>query len=118
MAMLRHMRDTRDTRSVTLLYANRSEDQIVFRQELEEMVAGQWPDLQVVHVLSRPQEDWRGLTGHIDREKIETACGRNVHGKIFYICAPLRMSRTMIDILQNMGVPDKGIRHEIFSFLD
>ncbi len=118
MAMLRHMRDTRDTRSVTLLYANRREDQIVFRQELEEIAAGQWPDLRVVHVLSRPQEDWRGLTGHIDREKIETVCGRDVHEKTFYICAPLRMSRTLRDILQNMGVSDKMIRQEIFSFLD
>ncbi|MFP4392165.1 MAG: ferric reductase-like transmembrane domain-containing protein [Desulfohalobiaceae bacterium] len=118
MAMLRHMRDTRDTRSVTLLYANRREDQIVFRQELEEIAAGQWPDLQLVHVLSRPGEDWSGEMGHIDQEKIERFCAQNLTEKVFYICGPLRLSKALISTLRNMGVPDKRIRHEIFSFLD
>jgi predicted ferric reductase len=118
MAMLRHMRDTRDTRSVTLLYANRREDQIVFRQELEEIAAGQWLNLQLVHVLSRPEGHWSGESGHIDQEKIEKFCGSNLQEKVFYICGPLRLSKTLISTLRNMGVPDKRIRHEIFSFLD
>lgn len=118
MAMLRHMRDNRDTRSVTLLYANRREDQIVFRQELEEIAAGQWPNLQLVHVLSRPEEHWSGESGHIDQDKIEKFCGHNLTEKVFYICGPLRLSKALISTLRNMGVPDKRIRHEIFSFLD
>jgi predicted ferric reductase len=118
MAMLRHMRDTRDTRSVTLLYANRREDQIVFRQELKEIAAGQWPNLQLVYVLSRPEGHWSGESGHIDQKKIEKFCGPNFQEKVFYICGPLGLSKTLISTLRNMGVPDKRIRHEIFSFLD
>ncbi|MFO8031544.1 MAG: ferredoxin reductase family protein [Desulfohalobiaceae bacterium] len=118
MAMLRHMRDTWDTRTVTLLYANRKENQIVFRKELSDIAAGQWPNLQLVHVLSRPGGDWNGESGHIDQEKIEKFCGQNLTGKVFYVCGPLRMSKTLISILRNMGVPDKRLRHEIFSFLD
>ena len=37
MSMLRHIRDTRAERTVTLLYANTSESDIVFRDELAEM---------------------------------------------------------------------------------
>ncbi len=118
MAMLRHMRDTRDTRSVTLLYANRNEDQIVFREELNDIAAGQWPDLDLVHVLSRPEEDWRGESGHIDWDKIEKFCGQNLGTKVFYVCGPLRMSTALISTLRDMGVPDQRIRREIFSFLD
>ncbi|MDZ7760449.1 MAG: ferredoxin reductase family protein [Desulfovermiculus sp.] len=118
MAMLRHMRDTRDTRSVTLLYANRREDQIVFRQELEEIAAGQWPNLQLVHVLSRPEGHWSGESGHIDQEKIEKFCGHNLTQKAYYVCGPPRMSQTLITTLRDIGVPDNRIRHEIFSFLD
>jgi ferredoxin-NADP reductase len=118
MAMLRHMRDTRDTRSVTLLYANRNEDQIVFREELNDIAAGQWPVLDLVHVLSRPEGDWRGESGHIDRDKIEKFCGQNLGTKVFYVCGPLRMSTALISTLRDMGVPDQRIRREIFSFLD
>lgn len=118
MAMLRHMRDTRDTRSVTLLFANRKENQIVFREELSDIAAGQWPDLQLVHVLSRPGEDWSGEIGHIDQQKIEKFCGQNLTTKVFYLCGPLRMSNALIATLRNIGVPDKRIRQEIFSFLD
>ncbi len=118
MAMLRHMRDTWDTRTVTLLYANRKENQIVFREELSDIAAGQCPDLQIVHVLSRPGGNWNGESGHIDQEKIEKFCGQNLTEKVFYVCGPLRMSKALISILRNMGVPNKRIRHEVFSFLD
>lgn len=118
MAMLRHMRDIEDTRSVVLLYANRKEDQIVFRQELEEIATGKQPNLTLVHVLSRPGEGWTGETGHLDREKIEKYCGQNLNGKTFYVCGPTKLAKMLIRTLEDMGVPDKQIRQEIFTFLD
>ena len=118
MAMLRYMRDTRDNRSVLLMYANRSEDQIVFRDELDEMAKGKHPDLTLVHVLSRPDEKWEGEKGHMDREKIEKYCGRDLQEKTFYICGPLKMSEKLIAVLLDMGIPKKRMRREIFSFID
>ncbi|MFW6055596.1 MAG: ferric reductase-like transmembrane domain-containing protein [Thermodesulfobacteriota bacterium] len=118
MAMLRHMRDTRDTRSVVLLYANRREDQIVFREELKEIVSRDYPNLTLVFVLSRPGEHWTGEVGHVDRKRIEKYCGRDLTGKTFYVCGPQKMALGLIKTLRNMGVPDKRIRREIFSFLD
>ncbi|MCF8143317.1 MAG: ferredoxin reductase family protein [Deltaproteobacteria bacterium] len=118
MAMLRHMRDTGDTRSVVLLYGNRNEDQIVFREALERIAEANRPKLTLVHVLSRPGEDWSGETGYIDRERIEKYCGENPAGKIFYICGPIEMARKLITILNDMGIPERRIRQEIFSFLD
>jgi len=118
MAMLRHMRDTGDTRSVILLYANRREDQIVFREELNRIAAGDRPNLSLVHVLSRSGKDWKGEAGHIDRERIVKACGPNLSRKAFYVCGPSKMARELIAILRDMGVPEKQIRQEIFSFLE
>ncbi|MCK9275415.1 MAG: ferric reductase-like transmembrane domain-containing protein, partial [Syntrophales bacterium] len=51
MSMLRHMRDTRDTRSVLLLYANSDRDHIVFMQELDQIEKNGRPSLKIVHVL-------------------------------------------------------------------
>jgi predicted ferric reductase len=118
MSMLRHMRDTGDDRSVVLLYANRRQEQIVFRRELDEMTAGGAPNLKLVHVLSRPEDGWTGERGHIDRTLIEKHCGQDPAGKTFYVCGPARMAEALISALRSMGVRERMIRREIFSFLD
>ena len=53
-------------RSIVLLFANRFEDSVPFREELEQLEA-RLPGLRVVHVISQPKEDWRGYRDHIDR---------------------------------------------------
>ena len=118
MSMLRHMRDTQDTHSVLLLYANKQEAQIAFRKELSDIEAGAYPRLKVVHVLSSPAESWQGEAGHVDREKIERLCGENLSGKVFYVCGPPPMLKALIAALKTMHVPDQRIRVEIFSFLE
>jgi predicted ferric reductase len=118
MSMLRHMRDVNDDRSVLLVYANKDESQIVFRKELSEIEAGENPRLKIVHVLSRPHEAWRGETGHVDREKIERLCGKDLGNKVFYVCGPPPMLKGVISALNEMRVRDEQIRVEIFSFLD
>jgi len=118
MSMLRHMRDVRDTRSVLLLYANRDEDQIVFRKELAEIEEGGHPMLRMVHVLSDPSPGWTGESGFVDREKIARLCGDDLGTKVFYACGPPGLVDTVIDILKSLQVPDSRIRLEIFSFLD
>jgi predicted ferric reductase len=118
MSMLRHMRDTKDSRSVLLLFANKNESRIVFRRELSEIERGGFPRLKVVHVLSRPDEGWEGETGYVDREKIERLCRSDLSGKVFYVCGPPPMRKAVLADLKNMHVPDKRIRVEIFSFLE
>jgi len=118
MSMLRHMRDRRDTRSVLLLYANKKEQRIVFRDELCQIEAGKFPRLKVVHVLSDPQAGWTGETGRVNPEKIQRFCGKDLGGKTFYVCGPPGMLKAIIGGLKDLDVPDRRIRVEIFSFLD
>ncbi len=114
MGMLRYMRDTKSDLNVTLLYANQSEADIVFRNELREMENSDKPRLKVMHVLSRPDSDWIGERGYIDREKLQRLIGP-VTGKSFYVCGPPPMRIKLIDTLQEMGVSYEHIRTEIFS---
>ncbi len=118
MSMLRHMRDTEDSRSVLLLYGNPDADAIVFRDELEQIEAGNHPRLNVVHVLTDPGEDWTGERGIIDGEKIERYCGRDLSSKTFYVCGPPPLIKGVVSALQEMSVSHHQIRVEIFSFLD
>ncbi|HSM73041.1 MAG TPA: hypothetical protein VK852_00300, partial [Desulfobacterales bacterium] len=118
MSMLRHMRDTRDTRSVLLLYGNPDADRIVFRDELEQIDAGEHPRLKVVHVLSDPGENWTGERGMIDGERIAKYCGHDLSRKVFYVCGPPPLIEGVVSALQERGVSHRRIRVEIFSFLD
>jgi predicted ferric reductase len=115
MSNLRHMRDTRATRRVLLLYANKTEADIVFREELARMELGSKPDLRVVHVLSRPGEAWQGETGHLDQEKLARLCGDRLAASTFFLCCPPAMIESLVPILRNLGVPDSRISYEYFS---
>jgi len=115
MSMLRHMRDTGKDAKVLLIYANRTEKDILFRSEIAEMEAGSRPRLTVVHLLSRPEPGWPGRSGRIDREGLADLAGPDSPEKAYYVCAPPAMATVVINGLRSMGVPYCRIRSEEFS---
>lgn len=119
-SMIRYLRDSLDTRQVTFLYGNPDPENIVFREELEKIAAGNHPRLKVHHVLENPPDGWDGERGVIDREKIQRLCGAWLNDRRagFYVCGPPGLTETVVDILKELGVPKNRIHLEIFSFLD
>jgi predicted ferric reductase len=115
MSMLRHMRDTKADVDVLLLYANRTEKDIVFRDELAAIEVGDAPRLKVAHVLSEPEPGWNGEKGYVDREKIVRFVSGNLSEKAFYVCGPPAMNTKVIETLLAMEVPYSRIHTEIFS---
>jgi ferredoxin-NADP reductase len=115
MSMLCHMRDTKAEVDVLLLYANRTEKDIVFREELAAIEAGEAPRLKVVHILSEPESGWNGETRYVDREKITRYVSDNMSEKAFYVCGPPAMNTKVIETLLAMGVPYPRIHTEVFS---
>ena len=115
MSMLRHMRDTAADVSVTLLYVNRGERNIVFRDELETIRAGRRPRLTLVHVLSDAPREWAGERGRIDLEKIRRHVGDLTAGKVFYLCGPQAMMSDLIAALIRAGVRSSNVRAERFA---
>lgn len=115
MSMLRHIRDTRAKRTVTLVYANRTEADIVFREELAELQAARVADLKVIHVLSDAPAEWSGRRGRIDRDLLVLTCGPNLEAKAFYVCAPVPLMRRVTSDLAALGVSPVRIHFERFS---
>ena len=115
MSMLRHMRDTQADKDVLLLYGNKTENDIVFRNELSEIKVGEHPRLKVVHILSQAGDAWSGETGFVDRKKIERFCSEGLETKAFYICGPPVMMDGVIRTLRALGVTKERIHHERFS---
>ncbi len=115
MSNLRHMRDTKADRRVLLLFANRTESDIVFREELAQMEVGTKPELRVAHILSKPGEDWQGETGHLDREKLARLVGDRLATSTFFLCCPPPMLQGLVQSLRDLGVAEKRIHFEYFS---
>jgi ferredoxin-NADP reductase len=115
MSMLRHMRETEADLRVLLLYGNRTEEDIVFRDELAAIAREPSPRLEVVHVLSQPSSAWAGERGHIDRDFILRHCGEDVTRKSFYLCGPPAMMDMVGQALRGLGVPPARLHTERFS---
>jgi predicted ferric reductase len=115
MSNLRHMRDTQADRRVLLLYSNKTENDIVFREELAQIETGTKPRLQVIHLLTQPDAGWKGEAGRLDRAKIQRLCGDRLTTGTFFLCCPPPLTMALVQILAELGVPDSRISFEYFS---
>ena len=70
--LLEVLSNPRDKTEVRLVYASRTEEDIILRHELDALAAV-YPNFKVVHVLSQPGESWAGAKGHIDRATLAAA---------------------------------------------
>jgi glycine betaine catabolism B len=93
-----------------LLYANHSEADIAFADELEE-IRSMLPQLSVTHVLSRPSPEWKGITGHIDAELIGRELG-DLSTWLYFLSGPPSMVASLRDVLLSVGVADVDIKAE------
>lgn len=110
-SMLRDLRNRGDVRPVTLLFGNRSEADILFRQELEKM-----PEhVKVVHILSSPGPDWAGAKGYVNAEAIAKHGGDFLKVCEVFLCGPPPMMKAVIEDLKDLGVEKSRIHFERFS---
>lgn len=112
MSMLRTLSDQNLKKKVILLWGNKTEKDIVFRDELDKM-ASEMPSLKVVHVLSR-QDDWPGQRGHINAALLRKVVG-DFRDREFFICGPPPMMDTLETILIDLGISKKRIHTERFA---
>ncbi|WP_143959856.1 ferredoxin--NADP reductase [Litoribacter populi] len=102
---------------ITLLYCSRSEEQIIFKKQLEEL-QGKYEQLDVVHNLTQPDEDWNGLRGRIDAEKIKEVLSTRAYPKAeskkFYLCGPEGLMATAKETLLAIGESKEDIIQESF----
>jgi predicted ferric reductase len=114
MSMLRAMRDRGEKRSVTLIYASHTLDDVLFIPELVAMESGPCPALKVIYVLSQPPPWWSGETGRVDAHRLEKWCG-DFEDKAFYLCCPSQMNRELVRGLRYRRVSPRRIHCDYFS---
>ena len=112
MSMLRHMRDAALDVDVTLIYANDTQADIAFRDELDEIAEQDTPRLNVVHVLAK--EDWDGPIGHVNRTHIAQATAEELSEYAIYVCGPPAMMTRVIRTVLRMGAREDRLYSERF----
>jgi ferredoxin-NADP reductase/mono/diheme cytochrome c family protein len=113
MAMLSYIDDLCLDTEVTLLYCVRTENDIIFRKELQNL-QGRVRNFRYHVLLSKPSLKWTGDRGHLDRDFIQKAVP-NLKDKLFFICGPPSFMETAHDILAEHGVEPERVRQEVFG---
>jgi ferredoxin-NADP reductase len=109
--------DQRLAMNMVLLYSNRSAEEIIFRDDFEDMVSRHKGYKLVLSLDSRVQcpLDWQGRCGYIDAAMIRQEIP-DYDQRIFYVCGPIVMVKTMVDALKSeLGVLEENIQRESIS---
>ena len=114
MAMLRHRAALGSTLPTVLLYSSRSLEDVIYREELERLAAGD--RLTVVHTLTRAQPPgWTGLSRRIDRAMLDEVGFPAQARPHVFICGPTGLVESAGQHLLDLGYDPSSIKTERFG---
>jgi ferredoxin-NADP reductase len=99
--------------TVRLVYSNRSEEEIVYRTELDDL-ARRNPRFSVLHtVTGHAPKGWEGSVGRIGSRLLLDAA-RGLDRPVYYVCGKTSMVAEMLRLLSESGVPESDVLVEVF----
>lgn len=106
MAMLKAILHQEAKSKVILVYANRNEESIIFKDELKSLQEHFKERLEIVHVISQPQNGWQGYTGRLDAQKVTEILGKYSSGLPLsqWMCGPEGMMQTITEVCEQKGL--------------
>lgn len=102
----------------TLVYANRKQNSIMFREELEDLKNVYLQRLAVIHVLTGEEQDIELFSGRIDADKMEQLFKHWLDPAAIdtaFICGPEPMMLVIAEALRQQGIGDDHIKFELFA---
>ena len=105
--------DTRSPTKITMLYGCRTEADLAFRKELEEMQQ-QNPNLKVVFTLNEANPTWKGAVGVITADMVKREIP-DYKETTFYTCGPPAMVEVMEKLVESVGLPKTQLKREYFA---
>lgn len=107
------MEDPNDETQCTVLYGNRREEDILCRREIEELEALGRGRCKVIHTLTQGSEEWTGLRGRINGERMEEylhlkdAVERD--DELVLLCGPGPMEQDVKAVLKSIGWREENV---------
>lgn len=115
MGMLRQLKAERYPYPLRLIYGNRVETQILYREETEALK--DVLDFEVHYVLSEPPSGWTGSVGELTTPVLSKCLESIGPGEwLFFVCGPPPMMKSVERALIERGVPRSRIVSERFKY--
>jgi ring-1,2-phenylacetyl-CoA epoxidase subunit PaaE len=117
LSILRGVMARHDDSRFFLFYGNRTSNDMLFREALEELKDRYLGRLSVFHVLSQEQQDVPVLTGRLDPARVRLLLTHIVPASMVdhaFVCGPEGMSEGVAATLRDLGLPDERIHVERF----
>ena len=113
MSMCKNASDQSLSSKITLFYGCRTENDLAFKEDLEEL-ARKFKNLKLVFIVTEPTTQWKGETGIINAELVKQQLPDYLEN-MFYTCGPPMMVEAMEKLVMSLGVPKENLKREYFS---
>ena len=115
MAMIRHRAAVGSEVPARLLYSSRSHEEIIYREELEDL-ADQDGSLEVVHTLTRSRpEGWGGYGRRIDAQMLREVSWPPDESPLAFVCGPTPLVEEVGTALVGLGHDPARVKTERFG---
>ncbi|KAK4111733.1 putative cytochrome b5 reductase [Canariomyces notabilis] len=98
----------RDTSEVSLIYANRTEQDILLRRELDSFARRYPRNFKVFYVLDHAPAEWKGGRGFVTKEMMEEHLAPPSPGTKVFLCGPPPMVDSVKKSLGSLGYKQPG----------
>lgn len=100
---------------ITLLYANRNSNSIIFKEKFEHWTKEFSTQLEVRHFLSEEENPQNAIKGYITRISLEEIVNKYSKNELaFFLCGPEIMTNKLIKDLVYLGIAKDKIHRELF----
>lgn len=134
MSILRTALEKEPRSNVILLYGNKTEEQIIFKDQLEQLASRYKGQLHIYHTLTKTEGEgllkslfgkkkatWDGWKGRINQSRIQQLLElhpRTQKDDLFFLCGPGELIQSAEKTLKETGVGDDHIKKEYFTTID
>ena len=133
MSMIMTVLEEEPKSTAYLIYANRNENNIIFKKQMDQLEVNYKNQFVVEHIISQPNREkvgglkgmfskgkisWKGLTGRIDNSCLKKFLEDNSsksNNNYYYLCGPGGLIETAESFLKGQGVDSAKIKREYFT---
>ncbi|MEN8807840.1 MAG: hypothetical protein ABF291_10195 [Desulfobacterales bacterium] len=114
LSMLRFMVDRQDHRAVTLIWSNRSREDMVYQEEFNDLMS-KLIGLRPLFVFTGASTEGVS-TGRLNLEKLQTMLQTCSRRAVVFVCGPVQMMKRVKGDLKRIGFTSRSIYTETFGF--
>jgi ferredoxin-NADP reductase len=112
-SICKYATDKKLNSKITLFYGCRTENEIAFRREIEDMQREN-ENLKVIFIVNQASSQWRGAIGVITSDMIKEEMP-DYNERTFYVCGPPPMVQAIQKLVESIGLQKSQLKLEYFT---